>query len=73
MQNAGERWAKQGVEAFSVKLVPKPSFCESWGSAPSPPQRARGPHPPINGGKQGPVPAGKEREESMGEKLWVEN
>lgn len=38
MQNAGGKWAKQGVEAFtfSVKLFPKLSFCESWGSALSP-------------------------------------
>lgn len=55
MQNAGGKWAKQGVEAFTsfnVKLVPKPSSCESWGSAQSPQQRVRGPCPAINGSEE---------------------
>lgn len=42
MENAEEKWAKQGVEAvtsFSVALVPKPSFCGRWGLAQSPGQR----------------------------------
>lgn len=55
MENAGEKWAKQGLEAFtffSVAPVANPSFCGTWGPVQSPGQTAGGLGPPVNGGKQ---------------------
>lgn len=55
MENTGEKWAKQGGEAFtffSMAPVPNPSFSGTWGPPQSPGQRAGGLCSLVNGGKQ---------------------
>lgn len=67
MENDGEEWAKQGMEAFtffSMAPVPTPSFCGTWGPAQSPGQKAGGLCLPVTRANSRLMPAGKERDES---------